>query len=287
MQNVITSLQNSRIKRVVKLRQRRNRDAARKTIVEGWRELSLAIENGFILSELFVCPELLSQENTAVLHTQLNSLPMPPQIFEVSRPIFAKMAYRESSDGLIGVVSYWSARIEELPLEKRPFFAAIENVEKPGNLGAILRTTDAVGVDGVIVCHSEKNKPVDLFNPNVIRASLGAIFTQRVAKTDTETFIQWAKKHQITIVAATPEAENLYTAVDYTQAVSIVTGSEAFGLSEQLMNAAGETAVIPMQGQTNSLNLSVSTAIMLFEARRQRESIMKNPNKSTKRDKTQ
>lgn len=271
MRKVISSLQNSRIKQIVKLKQRRQRDVARETVFEGLRETEYALNNGFIPTELLICSEIMGYDNQDRIMRLLAAQQLDPPIYEVSKAVFSKLAYRESRDGIVTVLPYWETSMAYLPISKRPFYTVIENVEKPGNLGAILRTTDAVGVDGVIVCSDQNSPKIDLFNPNVIRASLGAIFTQPIAITSTEELILWAKRHAINIIVATPDGQKPYTAVNYNRTIAIAAGSEAFGISDELLKAASETAVIPMYGQMDSLNLSVSTAIMHYEANRQRE----------------
>lgn len=270
MQKAITSLQNARIKQIVKLRQRRNRDLAQETIVEGVREIECAINNGFLPKEIFFCPEIVDLLWLESLLSRVGVEQQSPIVYEVNTAVFSKIAYREGSGGVLLVMPYWHASLENLVISKRPFFAVIENVEKPGNLGAILRTTDSAGVDGIIVCTDDPSQTFDLYNPNVVRASLGALFTQPVIVTTTQAFIQWANDANINIIAASPDAKSVYTSLDFTKPIAIVAGSEAFGLSNRLLNAADETAVIPMNGQVDSLNLSVSTAVLLYEVVRQR-----------------
>jgi TrmH family RNA methyltransferase len=161
--------------------------------------------------------------------------------------------------------------LSNLPLSSLPFLAVVENVEKPGNLGAILRTAVAAGVDGVIVC-SDGTASTDLHNPNVILASLGTLFSVPVAAATTCETIAWLQEHEIQIVVATPETENVYTAVDLQTSVAFITGSEAFGLSQQWLVAADKQVRIPMHGTADSLNLATATALLLYEVVRQRSS---------------
>lgn len=264
----ITSLQNNRIKHVVKLQSRRFRDRVEQTVVEGVRECRLALQNGYVPLFAYACRSVADTDDLDGLLSELEEA--GTSIVEVSEAVFAKMAYRKKTGGLLIVLPYWQHDLTQFTMSTRPFLAVIEHVEKPGNLGAILRSADAAGVDGVIVCSTLESNPVDLYNPNAIRASLGAIFTRPVFQTSTHNFLSWAKARRIQIVVATPDASQRYTAVDFTQATAVVTGSEAHGVSEQMRAEADVTAVIPMNGQVDSLNLSVSTAILLYEALRQR-----------------
>ncbi|MCB8944635.1 MAG: RNA methyltransferase [Ardenticatenaceae bacterium] len=268
----ITSLQNGRIKQIVKLNNRRQRDACQQTVVEGSREVSRALQHGLIPPEAYLCPDLLNDETAAAV-TRLQQLAASgqTQLFEITPEIFAKIAYRGDSGGLLLVIPYLQQSLHNLPLSANPFFAIIENVEKPGNLGAILRTADAAGVDGVIVC-SDGTASTDLHNPNVIRASLGTLFAVPVAAAKTSETIDWLRTRGIQIVVATPEAERLYTAVNLQTPVALVTGSEAFGLSPQWLDAAAAQVRIPMHGTADSLNLATATALLLYEVVRQRRS---------------
>ena len=273
----ITSLQNNRIKNVVKLRQRRQRDTQRLTVVEGVREVSRALQQDVIPQQAFVCPELITgvEAETAVTHLHQLAQTQATQLFEVTPALFAKMAYREDSGGLLLVIPYQHNQLTDLETmwatnSHSPFLAVIENIEKPGNLGAILRTADAAGVDGVILSHSKFDSVVDLHNPNVIRASLGTIFSVPTVADTNEHVIDWLWRQAIRIVAATPEATVPYTAVSLTGPVAIAMGSEAHGLSDEWLSAAGEQVMIPMRGIADSLNLSVATALLLYEVVRQR-----------------
>lgn len=268
----ITSLQNGRIKQIVKLNQRRQRDARQQTVVEGSREVSRALHQGIIPHEAYLCPELLTAETSeAVAKLQQLAQSQQTQLFEITPDIFAKIAYRGDSGGLLLIIPYLKQSLNDLPLGSPPFLAVVENVEKPGNLGAILRTADAAGVDGVIVC-SDGTASTDLHNPNVIRASLGTLFTVALATATTCETIAWLQAHDIQMMVATPEAEQLYTAVNLQTAVALVTGSEAYGLSPQWLSAATAQMRIPMHGLADSLNLATATALLLYEVVRQRKS---------------
>lgn len=272
MPTPVSSLQNSRIKEVVKLHNRRHRDAQQLMVVEGSREIARALASGFAPQAAYICPPLLrGEEATAVsarLHTlhQQGSLPL----FTVTPELFAKMAYREASGGLLVLIPYWQRPLASLSLSPNPFVAVIEGGEKPGNLGAILRTADAAGVDALIISESEPGAGTDIFNPNVVRASLGALFTVPIASAATPEVIAWLRQQGVQIAAATPAAEMLYTTADLRGPIALALGSEAAGLSAAWLQAADLRLAIPMHGQVDSLNLSVSAGLMLYEVVRQR-----------------
>ncbi len=268
----ITSLQNGRIKNVVKLNDRRHRDQAQQTVVEGVRESNHALQRGIIPLEAYICPVLLNGETAPYLLQTLHTLADTGQtaVFEVTPELFAKMAYRGESGGIILVIPYLAHRLATFPRQQPAFWVIIAGADKPGNLGAILRTADAAGVDGVIVASNGATSGTDIHNPNVIRASLGALFTLPVITATETEVITWLKQHHIRLIAATPAATNLYTAVSLTGSIAILLGSEAEGLSRSWLASADEQVVIPMSGKIDSLNLSAATAVLLYEAVRQR-----------------
>lgn len=264
----ISSLQNTRIKNLVKLSKRRERDEQRVTIVEGVREISHALNAGYLPVETYLCSELATGDESRALVAKCEMLANQglTTLVTVTAPVFGKIAYREDSGGLLLVMPYIARLLTDLPLRTTPFLAVIEGVEKPGNLGAILRTADAAGVDGVIVCAGA----TDVHNPNVVRASLGALFTTPLAEASTESVIQWLQHQRIRIIAASPDGVTNYTAPDLTRPVAVVMGSEAHGLSPLWLDAADAVVHIPMRGLVDSLNLSTATAILLYEVVRQR-----------------
>lgn len=265
----ISSLQNSRIKNLVKLTKRRTRDEQRLTLVEGVREIGHALDAGIIPVEVYGCPELLDGEGQLLWTRLITLATVQPALtlLEVTAPVFAKIAYRGDSGGLLLVIPYVDRPLAALPLRAAPFVVIIEGVEKPGNLGAILRTADAAGVDGVVVCAGA----TDLHNPNVVRASLGALFTLPIAEATTNEVLNWLAQQQIRAIAASPEGTTPYTALTLTAGVAIVMGSEALGLSSAWLTAADAVVTIPMRGRLDSLNLSAATAVMLYEVVRQRD----------------
>jgi len=259
---MITSLQNQRIKDVVKLlvdaQERRRQNLF---VIEGARELSLAAKAGFIIRKLFVCDDFLNETGKELI----SKLNIPVE--RVSIEGFQKMAYRDKSDGIIAVSEPKHFSLDTLQLSEKPFIIVLEAVEKPGNLGAILRTADAAGVDAVIVC----NPKTDIYNPNTIRSGIGCVFTKQVVACTSEEAFQWLKQKNIRIFAAELTASDCYHETDFTQPSAIVMGTEANGLTDYWLSNADHRIKIPMCGYIDSLNVSVSTAVITFEAMRQRE----------------
>lgn len=258
----ITSLQNTRIKNIVKLGKAKERREQDLFILEGARELTLALSGGYKPDSVFVCPELFTKTDYPhVLDSITEDL-----IYEVSQQVFEKVAYREGSDGLIALMKPKQHSLVDLSIKNNPFIIILEAVEKPGNLGAILRTADAAQVDAVIVCDPQ----TDVYNPNAIRSSVGCIFTVPVAVCSSTEALVWLKQQGITSYAAELQASEWYQDVNYTTPSAIVMGTEADGLTDFWLNNADKRIKIPMRGKIDSLNVSVSTAVITFEAMRQR-----------------
>ena len=255
----ITSLQNERVKSVVKLREdKRQRQRDGLMLVEGWDELTLALASGLTPRTVFTAPELTSRP-----------IALPAvETLTVSRAVFEKMSHREGPDGWLGVFPIPSRSLADLHLRPSPLVILAESVEKPGNLGAILRTADAAGVDALLVCDPR----VDLWNPNVIRASRGAAFSVQTVEADNVSALAWLKSRDMQVLAATPAARQPYTAADLTRPTAIAVGTEDAGLSDFWLSHADQQVLIPMFGQVNSLNVSVSAALIVYEAVRQRTS---------------
>lgn len=264
---MISSLQNNRIKQLAKLTKRRERDQLRVTVVEGVREIKHALATGLIPLEGYICADRLDDEGRQLVATlTMLAHRSALTLFEVTPTVFEKIAYRGESGGILLTIPYIDQPLNNLSLSETPFIIVIEGVEKPGNLGAILRTADAAGVDAVIVCAGA----TDLHNPNVVRASLGALFTIPVAEVATQDLIAWLHGQKIPIVAADPAATRYHMTAPFTDPVAIVMGSEAHGLTAPWHSAADIRVKIPMRGQVDSLNLSTATAILLYEVVRQR-----------------
>ena len=262
----ISSSQNPRIKYVAGLRQRRQRDQAGVILVEGYAELALALDGGARPAELFVCPPLFALPTQAALLDR--AARAGAQIVHVEQRAFRRMAYREHPDGWLATVAMPARRLADLSLGANPLVVIGEALEKPGNLGAILRTADAAGVDAVVSCEPR----TDWGNPNVVRASKGALFTVPVAQAASEEAIDWLRRNGITIVVATPEAATSYTAADLTRPAAVVVGAEQPGLSSRWRAAADLAVSIPMRGRVDSLNVATATALLVYEAVRQRGS---------------
>lgn len=260
----ITSLQNPRVKQLVKLRDRRPRDEAGVFMVEGYRQIRRALEKDVTLQELYFCPDWFLGENEAALIAQTDET--GAHLIELSKDAFAKVAYRERPDGLLAVAPQWKRSLDDLTLSKEPFLLVVEAIEKPGNLGTILRSADAAGCDGVIVC----DPVTDIFNPNVVRASTGVLFSVPLVVAESEEVYTWLKSKNIRTVATTPAAEKLYTDTDLCGPMAVIMGSEQYGLSDFWLNNADAPVRIPMAGQADSLNVAMATIITLFEAVRQR-----------------
>lgn len=254
----ITSLQNPRVKHIVKLRddkKQRLKDGL--MLVEGFDEIQLAFAGGHKPQTLLSAPELVSR-------------PMSGDFAEtitVSRPVFEKLSYRDNPDGWLGLFPIPRVSLADLKVSESPLVIVAESVEKPGNLGAILRTADAARVDALLVCDPR----VDLWNPNVVRASRGAVFSVPVVESDNASAWEWLKTRKMRLLAASPSADALYTDCDLRGPVAIAVGTEDEGLTDFWMRNADLKVKIPMMGKVNSLNVSVSTALIVYEAVRQRQ----------------
>lgn len=253
---MITSKTNPKIKNVVKLQKSSVRREQNRIIIEGKREIERAVACGFVVDTLFVCNEILKE-----------SIDIKASLVEeVSLEVFEKIAYREGSDGLLAVAIPKYADLKDFKPKKNPLIIVLETVEKPGNLGAIMRTADAAGVDAVIIADPR----TDLFNPNAIRASIGTIFSVPLFACSSEECIEWLKSNSIKIYCTYLKASIDYLEADFRKGSAIVMGTEATGISDIWVEAADQNLIIPMNGIADSLNVSVTTAIVVFEAIRQR-----------------
>jgi TrmH family RNA methyltransferase len=265
--NPITSLQNPKVKYAVALRERRNRIRAGVILVEGCEELTLALDSGAAPVDLFICPPLFREAAQSALADR--AARAGADVANVDERAFRKMAYRQRPDGWLATVRFSPRRLDDLQLGRRgaaPFVVVGESLEKPGNLGAILRTADAAGVDAVVSCEPH----TDWGNPNVVRASKGAVFAVPVVDATSADTIAWLRQQGIKIVVASPQAATVYTSADLAGPVAIAVGTEKQGLSQAWFDAADEAVVIPMHGRVNSLNVSTATALLLYEIVRQR-----------------
>lgn len=264
----ITSLQNPRVKEILSLRERSYRDRSQQFLIEGYRELLRALEGGQPINTLYTCPELFLGSNEPALIKKAQS--QGAKVITCSQKVFQKISYRDRPDGLLAIAPQKPKHLNDLiPLineENPPMFVVAEAIEKPGNLGTILRSTDAVGADGLIVC----DRCTDIFNPNVVRASVGTLFTVPVVEATGIETLAWLKKHGISILAATPAAKIRYTDVDLKGPLAIAVGTEQIGLSERWLKEADLQVSIPMCGTADSLNVAMATTLLLYEALRQR-----------------
>jgi RNA methyltransferase, TrmH family len=259
----IYSLQNPKIKNLIKLHKTGERNEQKLFLVEGLKEIKLAIEAEYTMDSLFWCPELgISLTEIENLNKKNNSN------FEITQKLFSRIAYRDNSDGLMSVFHQKRTELKNLTPEKNALVLVLESVEKPGNLGAILRTADAASVFAVLVC----DQKTDIFNPNIIRSSIGCLFTNRVIICSNKEAIAWLRKNKILIYSAALRPESgTYDQFDYKNVpVAMVLGTEAEGLSEFWLENCDEKIIIPMLGKIDSLNVSNSAAILAYEVMRQR-----------------
>ena len=271
MHEPITSLTNPRVKQLVKLRNRRERDASGVFLIEGYRELTKAVDSGFALREIYVSADLFLGENEASLVER--ALAAGAERIDVGPEAFAKASYRDRPEGLIGLADQFPTTLDRLKPSSNPLILVVESIEKPGNLGTMLRTADAAGVDAVVVCEPT----TDPFNPNVVRASLGCLFLVPLAVTSTPEAIDWLAQAGVTTRAATPAASLPHWQADFRGPSAIVVGSEQYGLSDTWLREAETQIRIPMSGHIDSLNAAMAAGIVLFEAVRQRLAIDPHP----------
>lgn len=260
----ISSVTNPKIKRVVKLKQRQARDEQDLTVVDGLREVLRAKEAGVTLEEVYICPALLEkffgQNAIDALVSEAR------EVVEVSAAVFEKICFGERKEGIVAIARVKKKSLDAAVLPKDPLVVVLDQVEKPGNLGAILRSCDGAGVDAVIVADTT----TDIFSPNVIRASTGVVFSMTVAQGSPDDVKDFLKKNKIKIFAAAPQANQAYFSVDLTGPSAFVLGAEDKGLSDFWLEEADERIAIPMRGKADSLNVSTTAAILVYEALRQR-----------------
>lgn len=269
MEKHLTSLQNPLVKQVIHLRDRHERDKTGMFLIEGYREILRASDAGWKLDQLLVCPELFLGSNETALIQRIAA--RGTEIITASDKVFQKISYRDRPDGLLGIAPQRRGALNDFILHKQkdkmPFYVVAEAIEKPGNLGTILRSSDAVGVSGLIVC----DRCTDIYNPNVVRASVGTLFTVPTVEAKGEETLQWLKAQGIAILAATPAATHEFTQVDLARPLAIAVGTEQLGLSERWMKEADLQVRIPMNGVADSLNVAMATTLLLYEVLRQRQ----------------
>jgi RNA methyltransferase, TrmH family len=256
----ITSIQNPLIKSLVLLQEKsKARKQTGTFLIEGIREISIAIKGGYEIETILFLPELLSE-------IEISKWYKNAELIEISKEVYQKLAYRDTTEGVLAVAKTKSMELSDLKLSENPLILVAEAPEKPGNIGALLRTADAANLDAVIIA----NPKSDLYNPNIVRSSVGCLFTNQIATGTTTEIIAFLKEQKINIYSATLQNSTSYHTQDYTLPTALVVGTEATGLSEAWRNAATQNIIIPMQGEIDSMNVSVAAAILIFEAKRQR-----------------
>ncbi len=259
----ITSVQNAAIKRLLQLQDKsRSRKKEGGFIIEGLREVALAFAGGYTIAEVYVCEEVLGSDALEALQAKLPQA----QFTSLSLDVYEKVAYRAGTEGVIAFAKAKTHTLQELSLSDNPLLLIAEAPEKPGNIGALLRTADAAGVDAVIIA----NPRTDLYNPNIIRSSVGGVFTVQIATASTAEVLSFLKSKSIPLYSAILQDAVAYDSQDYKSATAIAVGTEAVGLSDAWRTASTKNIIIPMRGSIDSMNVSVAAGILIFEARRQR-----------------
>ncbi|RAW01879.1 TrmH family RNA methyltransferase [Pseudochryseolinea flava] len=260
MHPIITSPQNSKIKNIVALEKARERKAQQVFLIEGLKELTLAVAGGYTLQSVFFCPDIIDDKALLriVKHERL--------LIPVERTVFEKVAYRESTGGIIAIATQKEHKLAAIKLSANPLILILEAVEKPGNLGAMLRTADAAGVDAVIICDPQ----TDFYNSNVVRSSVGCVFTKQVAAASSEETLQWLRTQNVSVYTTYLQASKSYHEIDFRKPSAIVMGTESTGLSSFWVENTDANIIIPMQGEIDSMNVSTAAAVVIFEACRQR-----------------
>jgi len=256
----ITSIQNPFIKSLVLLQEK---SKARKQsgifLIEGKREIEIAMKGGYEVETILFLPELISV-------VEARKLSKSAELIEISKEVYQKLAYRDTTEGILALAKTKSLQLSDLKLSENPLILVAEAPEKPGNIGALLRTADAANLDAVIIA----NPKSDLYNPNIVRSSVGCLFTNQIATGTTDEIITFLKERKIAIYCATLQNSTSYHTQDYSTPTALVVGTEATGLTEEWRKAATQNIIIPMQGEIDSMNVSVAAAILIFEAKRQR-----------------
>lgn len=266
LSEVISSVKNPKVKNFTHLQKARERKKQNMFVVEGRKEIERAVKAGYVFSQLFYCPEIL---DTTFFNSIREKMDTKVILSEVTRDVYNYITYRDDVEGITGWAVPRQHPLEELVPGKNPLILVLESIEKPGNLGAILRTCDAAGLDAVIICDPQ----TDIYNPNVVRSSLGAVFTVPIAIAPTNETILWLKSQHISILCTSLTAIRPYTQINLSVPSAIVMGTEATGLSDIWLETSDRNIIIPMHGQVDSMNVSVSAGIVIFEALRQRKKI--------------
>ena len=266
MHKQISSLQNPLVKQLLLLQEKsRERKKTGLFAIEGVREVQLAWKGGYELTSLLFCPEIAPNETLSALKTSITS---ETELIEVTAEVYKKIAYRASTEGILAIAKAKSLALSELNLPKENALILVaEAPEKPGNIGALLRTADAAKLDAVIIA----NPLTDIYNPNILRSSVGGVFTNQIAVGSTDEVIHFLQEKGIGIYSATLQAAIHYHQCDFSQNTALVVGTEATGLSQPWRDQSTQNIIIPMQGTIDSMNVSVAAGILIFEAKRQRD----------------
>ena len=258
----ITSIQNPFIKSLVLLQEKaKARKQSGTFLIEGKREIELALKGNYEIETILFLPEIITETQIAKLTNNQTF-----DLIEISKEVYQKLAYRDTTEGILAIAKTKSLQLSDLKLSENPLILIAEAPEKPGNIGAILRTADAANLDAVIIA----NPKSDLYNPNIVRSSVGCLFTRQIATGTTSEIIAFLKEQKINFYCATLQNSTSYHTQDYTKPTALVVGTEATGLTEEWRDAATQNIIIPMQGEIDSMNVSVAAAILIFEAKRQR-----------------
>lgn len=260
----VDSPRNSEIKALLKLRERRSRDREGLFLIEGRREVTRAVQAGVRIRKLYLAKDLSAPAGMSQLISELQLLGV--EAITVSEAAFRRLSMRENPDGALALAETWTLRPQDLELKDDPLLLIVDGVEKPGNLGALLRTADAVGVDAVFVTGAG----TDLFNPNVVRASMGSLFARPVAHTEPRQLLDWLARRGFRLIATSPAAHSSYWDADLTGGVALLLGAENEGLSMDWLEAADDLLFVPMHGLADSLNVATTGALILYESLRQR-----------------
>ena len=257
----IHSIQNPLVKSLVLLQEKsKSRKQTGTFLIEGKREIELAIKGEFIIETILFCPIIISEnEIVKLIHNQV-------ELIEISKEVYQKLAYRDTTEGILAIAKTKSFLLADLKLSKNPLILVAEAPEKPGNIGAMLRTADAANIDAVIIA----NPKTDMFNPNIVRSSVGCIFTKQIATGASSEIIIFLKNNNINFYCATLQNATQYHTQDFTKPTALVVGTESTGLTNEWRSQATQNIIIPMQGEIDSMNVSVAAAVLIFEAKRQR-----------------
>lgn len=256
----ISSVQNPFIKSLVLLQEKaKARKQSGTFLMEGQREISIAIKGGYQIETVLFLPEICTEK-------EASQLAPTAELIQINKEVFQKLAYRDTTEGILAVAKTKSTLLSDLQLSQNPLILVAEAPEKPGNIGALLRTADAAHLDAVIIA----NPKSDLYNPNIVRSSVGCLFTNQIATGTTAEIIAFLKEKNIAMYCATLQNSNGYHLENYTTPTALVVGTEATGLTQEWRDAATQNIIIPMQGEIDSMNVSVAAAILIFEAKRQR-----------------